>query len=290
MPNSTTYLTNTMKNNFLSAAFLATSMFCMPAQASADAIPSCYDKKLAAPSLAAELEVFLVIDQTTLLDDPLKQSVADQLRPFLAAGNAFSVLVFSAFTQGRYTQLLTSGQLDQQLPPARRNDVSKPLLSRFDQCMAKQPALAAQVLGGAMRSAFEGSSGDIAKSDVLGSLKDISAKVRQSQASQKVVLLVSDMLENSSVSSFYAGQSVRRIDPARELKNAQENRLIGDFGGARVYVLGAGLLGQSTITGKAAYRDPKTMQTLASFWQGYFDKSKAQLVEFGQPALLNQIK
>lgn len=279
-----------MKNPFLATVFLTAISFCTPGLAASDAIASCYDSKLSAPTVPVAVEIFLIIDQTTLLDDQLKQSVANQLRPFLAAGNAFSVLVFSAFTQGRYTQLVTSGQLDHPLPAGRRNDVSKPLLSRFDQCMNRQPALAAQAVGGALRTAFGESSGDIAKSDVLASLKDISGKVRQSQAAEKVVLLVSDMLENSSVSSFYAGQSVRRIDPEREMKTASDSQLLGNFGGARIYVLGAGLLSDDAKKNKSTYRDPKTMQALASFWKSYFEKSKAQLVEFGQPALLNQIK
>ena len=84
--------------------------------------------------------------------------------------------------------------------------------------------------------------------------------------------------------------SVRRIDPAKEMKLVLDNQLIADFAGARLYVLGAGLLGDDAKKNKAAYRDPKTMQALSSFWKSYFDKSNAQLMEFGQPALLNQVK
>lgn len=254
-------------------------------------IPSCYDSKLPEPTIAPAVELFVVVDQTTLLDDTLKQSVANQVRPFLAAGNSYSILVFSAYTQGKYTQLLTSGQLNHPLPPAKRNDISKPLLSKFDQCMSRQAGLAAQSVGNALRSSFDGTSGDIAKSDILASLKDIASKVRQSPANEKVVLLVSDMLENSSLSSFYASQAVRKIDPSHELQLVEGNKLFGDFGGARVYVMGAGLLNNLDRKSKSQqYRDPKTMQALTSFWRSYFEKSQAQLVEFGAPALLNQIK
>lgn len=279
-----------MKKSSAIASFLIAIALCTPSLAATDTIPSCYDSKLSAPVAPLAKELFVIIDQTTLLDDQLKQSVANQIRPFLTAGNGFSVLVFSAFTQGKYTQLLSSGQLDHPLPVAQRNDVSKPLLAKFDQCMSRQPALAAQAVGGALRTAFEESSGGIAKSDVLASLKDISGKVRQSQATEKVVLLVSDMLENSSVSSFYASQSVRRIEPERVMKLATDSQLIGNFSDARIYVLGAGLLSDDAKKNKSTYRDPKTMQALANFWKSYFDKSKAQLIEFGQPALLNQIK
>lgn len=74
------------------------------------------------------------------------------------------------------------------------------------------------------------------------------------------------------------------------MKVAESNRLLGDFGCARLYVMGAGLLSNSDAKNKSLYRDPKTMLALANFWKAYFEKSKAQLVEFGQPALLNQIK
>ena len=253
-------------------------------------ITSCYDGKLSNTSSRPSIELFVIIDQTTLLDETLKQAVANQIRPFLVAGNSFSVLVFSAYTQGKYTQWLTSGQLDHPLPSAQRGDVSKPLLAKFDQCMARQAGLAAQVVGSALRLAFDGSSGQIAKSDILASLKDISTKVRQSSASEKVVLLVSDMLENSSISNFYANQAVRKIDPAHELQVAENNQMISDFGGARLYVMGAGLLNNSDPKNKNQYRDPKTMQALSVFWRSYFDKSQTKLIEFGEPALLNQIK
>lgn len=253
-------------------------------------VQTCYDSKITAPRTSPGTEIFVVIDQTTLLDGNLKQMVADQIRPFLTPGNSFSVLVFSAYTQGKYTQLLTSGQLDAPLPPGQRNDISKPVLTKFDQCIARQPSIAAQAIGGALRTAFDGTSGDIAKSDIWASLKDISGKVRQSTASQTVVLLVSDMLENSSVTSFYSNQAVRKIAPTKEIQLVINNQLLADFGGSRLYVMGAGLLNNMDSKSKAQYRDPKTMQALFIFWSDYFDKSKAQLLEFGMPALLNQIK
>lgn len=278
-----------MKRTLLTTLLAMCAVLAGTAQAEG-VIPSCYDAKLAAPATPRKADLFVLIDQTTLLDGVLKQAVADQIKPFLTAGNGFSVLVFSAFTQGKYTQLLTTGYLDQPLPATARNDVSKPILAKFDQCMKLQPLQATQAAGGALRAAFDGTSGDIAKSDVMASLKDISAKVRQSAATEKVVLIVSDMLENSSVSSFYSNQAVRKIDPETELKKAESTQLFGDFGGARLYVMGAGLLNNADTKSKNQYRDPKTMQALSAFWRSYFERSKGQLLEFGEPALLNPIK
>lgn len=253
-------------------------------------LTTCYDAKLPPAPLEVKNELFVLIDQTTILDDQLKQQVADQLRPFLLAGNAFSVLTFSSYSQGKYTQLLVNGTLEQKMPLGLRNDVSKPVLTKHDQCMVRQVSVAMQALGAGLKFAFDGTSNDLAKSDIFASLKDISSKVRQSPANSKIVLLVSDMLENSSISSFYQNQSVRRINPEKELQLVADNKMFGDFGGARVFVIGAGLLSEDARSKKGIYREPQTMSALKNFWSIYFEKSNAQLFEFGQPALLNPIR
>jgi hypothetical protein len=177
-----------------------------------------------------------------------------------------------------------------QLDKKARDDISKPVLAKFDQCMDIQSKMAAQLLGRSMKAAFSGSSSDIAKSDIFASFKDISIKVRQSTAQEKIVLIASDMLENSSITSFYARQAVRQINPEKELKLATNNQMYGDFGGARVFVIGAGLLAEDARQPKGVYRSPQIMQALSVFWKAWFEKSNAELVEFGQPALLNSIR
>lgn len=255
-----------------------------------DAIPTCYNAKIPAPSVATTTELFVIIDQTTPFNNSLKQSVADNVRPFLQPNQAFSVTQFSAFTQGHYTEVLVSGKLDVALAPKVRDDISKPVLSKFDQCIAMQSKMAMQLVGRAMKTAFGDGRNGIAKSDVLASLKDISSKVQQSKAEQKIVLIASDMLENSSITSFYAKQAVRQISTEKELKLVADNQMFGDFGGAKVYVIGAGLLTEDAKHAKGVYRSPQTMQALATFWKTWFQKSNAEVVEFGQPALLNPVR
>lgn len=252
------------------------------------AIKSCYTSPLPAPESSAATELFVVIDQTTVFDMGLKQSIADNIRPFLSPGNAISVLRFSAFTQGQYTDVLMSAQLDRQLDEKQRNDISKPLLAKFDRCITNQPKLAGQLVGAALRAAFGNSSNSIGKSDVLASLKEISSMVRQSKARRKVVLLASDMLENSSVTSFYSKQSVRLLNPEKELNIAKSNELLGNFGGAEVYVIGAGLLAEDAKSA-AVYRSPQIMRGLSTFWSYWLKNSGARLMGFGQPALLSPI-
>lgn len=258
--------------------------------AAENALPSCYDPKLGVNAAPPTTELFVLVDQTTAFDKTLQQQVADNVRPFMEGGNTFTVISFSAFAQGRYAQVLSAGSIEAGIAPALRDDISKSLLAKFDSCMKRQPAQAMNAIGSALRTAFSGADPTLAKSDVMGALKAISARVKKSTAKEKIVLVASDMLENSAVSSFYGpkGMSVRQIDAAKEMKLAVDNELLGDFGGAKVFVIGAGLLGAEGQS-KGAYRDPKTMRALVTFWNSYFQRSHATVVELGQPALLNSI-
>jgi hypothetical protein len=254
-----------------------------------NALPDCIDyAKLPVKAQASATELFVVIDQTTPFQNELKQSIANQIVPLLVGGNSVSVYVFSAYTQGYYTRRLVRASLNPQLAQAVRDDISKTSLSKFDQCLAFQAKSVQQLAGDALRSAFGQSSATIAKSDILGSLKDISAQVKASTAQRKVVLLASDMLENSSISNFYAQNAVRKIDPAKELKVVADNKLGADFGGADVYVIGAGLINETGA--KSTYRDPKTIGALQDFWGSYFQTSNAHLKGFGAPDLLGAIQ
>lgn len=276
-------------------ALMAASLLSALAQAGvANDIPSCYaanKMKLAPP--ATETEVFVLIDQTTPLDASLQNSVRENAGRLIKAGSSFVIASFSSFGQGRYLEVLSAGTLEGGIDPKLRDDISVKLLRNFDACMAGQADFGRNAAAAALNKALSGTSPEFAKSDVMGSLKELSSRIRQSTARDKIVFLVSDMLENSGISSFYASKNVRAIEPAVELKKAQEAQAVGDFGGARVYVLGAGLV-QENASGKnkdsGVYRNPKTMATLRQFWYSYFEASHAKLAEFGAPALLSPVK
>lgn len=272
-------------------ATMLMSLSCLSYGGTQSAIPSCHSEKLPSPRDARpETELFVVIDQTTIFDIGLKQAIANNIKPFIKPGNVVSVTQFSAFTRGHYTEVVTTVSLDKALAENDRDDVSKPVLAKFDQCEKDQLRLANQALGAALKLSFGVHGNAIDKSDVLTSLKDITSRVKRSNAKRKVVLVASDMLENSSISSFYSKQAVRLIDPVKELDTASKAGLHGDFGGADVYVIGAGLLAEDNPASKSAYRSPQIIGALKSFWEQWFNQSKAKLVEFGAPALLNQIE
>lgn len=261
------------------------------AQDARNALPVCHEYAKLGPAdkRPSAIELFVVVDQTTPFSATLKQSLARQITPFLGPGNTLSVFAFSAFTQGFHTRRLLHARLDYPLEKAQRDDASKPLLERFDQCLTFQSKAVQQLAGDALREALGGDGASIAKSDVLASLRDISAQVKASTATRKIVLLASDMLENSSVSSFYVRNAVRKIDPQQELKLVKANELDSNFGGADIYVIGAGLIAEDAKA-KGAYRDPQTLRMLQSFWQQYFKDGNANLKEFGTPDLLGDIR
>lgn len=271
---------------------IGTSMLC---QAGVDNdIPSCYTaNKIPVAIPASNLEVFMVIDQTTQFDQNLKDSIFQNFGNLLAGGNSFVVASFSSYAQGRYFEIQSAGAFEATVAEKARNDISMSSMRKFDGCLVQQVNYGRKVAGDAMQKAFAGSASDIAKSDIIGSLKELSKRVQASKAKDKILFLASDMLENSTITSFYGNHSVRPVDPAAEMKKVDAAKMIGDFGGARVFVLGAGLMqenagGANQKTG--IYRDPKTVALLHEFWDKYFTASNAKLIEFGAPALLSPVR
>lgn len=277
----------------LLAALLACSALVLTAYAGLqNDIPSCYAANnvgAAAPAPAREL--FVLIDQTTQLDPRLQSSVKENVLRFIRPGTAYVIGDFSAFSQGRYMEIISAGTLEQPVADSARNSIGVKVLRTFDACMQGQAGYGQKLIQSALDKALGGSTSTLSRSDVLASIKELSVRVRQSTAHDKVVFLVSDMLENSSVSSFYAAKNVRNIDPAKELKAAEAAGMIGNFGGARVFVLGAGIVPEDAAKGASGvYRDPKAMNALKEFWRQLLARSNAELVEFGTPAMMTPLQ
>jgi len=276
----------------LGLAVLALGTGGSTAAAPVNQIPSCYAAgKLEVKPAPAQRAFFIVLDETMVLDDDLKRSLWELVKPVVGPGTEVSVYRFSAYSQGKYLDVVASGLLEAPLPAKLRDDIGVPKLKTFDACMTGQAQFGLNLTRNAIGKVLAASSFDLAKSDIDGSLFALSKVVKDSKAPVRTVLLVSDMLENSTVSSFYQNKGVRNIDPVAELKKVDSAKLFGDFGGANVYVMGAGLIQPVPGAAKSAqYRDTKTMSSLQQFWSGYFERSNARLEAFGTPALLTVIK
>ncbi|MES2149861.1 MAG: hypothetical protein V4508_08705 [Pseudomonadota bacterium] len=288
-----------MRSIHIALAVSALSLFLAPgaqAGSAANQIPSCYAAgKLEQKPEPAQRSFFIVLDETVVLDDSLKRSLWDVVKPQIAAGTEFSIYRFSAYSQGKYLDIVATGALEAPIDPKLRDAVSVLKLKSFDACLKGQAEFGLSLTRNAIGKVLTDSSFDLAKSDIEGSLFALAKVVKESRPPVRTILLVSDMLENSTISSFYQNNGVRRIDPAVELKKVEAEKMFGDFGGGAVYIMGAGLIAANPHAKNperpaAQYRDTKTMSALQDFWSKYFARSNAVLKEFGAPALLTVIK
>jgi hypothetical protein len=251
-------------------------------------VPSCYARVPAAHLTPAppSRRLYVIVDQTTTLDPQLTQTLRQNVARLVVPGTAFTIASFSAFRAGHHAGVVASGYVEPPVPPKVRNSVSVPALKQLDSCLKAQAGYGVRAaLAGVARAQATGG-GAFSQSEIMASLKQLSAPVATLAARDKVVILASDMLEHSSATSFYAHQGLRKIDPAAELRKAAENGLIANFGGARVFVIGAGVLPPQS---KDAGRTIQALNALESFWTAWFRQSQARVGAFGRPDLVQPI-
>lgn len=236
---------------------------------------------------APSRELFILVDQTTGLDDGLRGTVAKNIERLLGPGTMFKIATFSARNNGRYATMLGEGEFQKAVPEDERSSLSVRGLENLDQCLVQQEegvrAEALQQVG----QATDVRASTFTNSEVLASLTQLSEAVRASPAKDKLVIIVSDLLEHSPVSSFYQNKDLKKIDPAAELERAARAELVGDFGGARIAIVGAGLL--SPETDAKAMRNTAALAALRSFWKQWLEHSNAQLIQYGEPDLVTAL-
>lgn len=280
----------------LQAALAIAAAFAVCANAHAglvNDVPSCYAATHIEPeSQPYDKLVYILVDQTVSLGPTLEQSVVDNALRMVQPGSKFVIAEFSAFSQGRYLNVLHTGIVERPLASARINSTPMRAAKALDQCLGQQAGFARTMVAKTLAEAMKGSSSTLDQSDVLLAFKSVADAVAADPAQRKTVFAVTDGLENSTVTSFYARGAVRDINPAAELAKAAAAHMVGDFGGAKVYVLGGAMMPPATEGTKAqrnGYRDPRTLDDLSEFWRGYFAKGNARLVAFGEPALLEPV-
>ncbi|MFP1869571.1 hypothetical protein [Lonsdalea quercina] len=248
-------------------------------------IPSCYDYAHMAQYRPAETgrELVIIVDQTVTVPLELKKSTWSQVLRFVQPGDRVLLYQFSALLQDNYMKRVFDGRLEMPfIDKKTRNGIGMDSLKSLDACLVQQQQFFAKTLGGHMAASFADSQTRIAKSEILDSLKHIASDLQHTPSSQTTILLISDMLENSDFDSFYRQQAIRELSPQDELQRVTRQGLLADFGGANVYVAGAGLI---DVHAKNSYRSGKVLQQLKTFWQDYFEASNAKLIGFGTPEL-----
>ncbi|MBX9445505.1 hypothetical protein [Dickeya chrysanthemi] len=233
-------------------------------------------------------ELVIIIDQTVKVPLDLKKSLWQQVIRYVQAGDHIVLYQFSALLQDNYMKRIFDGKLEVPLNDKNiRNHIGMESLKSLDRCLVQQKQFFEKAIGNKMAESFAEKGNNIAKSEILDSLKRISEDLRSESATTRVILLISDMLENSEFSSFYSNNSIRLLDPEKEMVRVKKQQLIADFSGASIYISGAGLIDTDS---PGVYRSGKIIQKLEGFWRQYFDVSQAKLVSFGVPELTVNLK
>lgn len=250
-----------------------------------DDFRNCYDV-FGGNLLAKETqnELFVLIDQTIKLDNNLKSMVFRKINEFMKPGNKLSLISFSTYQDSKYTQLLLSGQLDYPLTEDEKYSISKVDIRKFDSCIKKQTNYANSEIAKHLKSVLKSSDEKIANTEIIGNLHRISESlIANSKSPNKLILIVSDMLENSKALSFYRNGGVALPDPDAAIKITNDSKLTPSLKGSKIFVLGAGF-------NSKGYQNATTMKNINTFWQKYFELGGAQLVGWGQPELFEKIQ
>ncbi|MFC5079576.1 hypothetical protein VTH8203_01358 [Vibrio thalassae] len=250
-------------------------------------IPSCYDMANVSElkPTQVERELFVIIDKTVNLNTSLKESVHKQMNRFNRSGDKITIVTFSALAEGDYTDIVFSGAFEPSLSKKDRNAMNRNKLRNLENCLVNQKS-AIKPIHGRLASAFPSEQDSYPRTELVGTLLNLSNDlVAPSNAQKKVVLVVSDMLENSETLSFYRNGSVYVTDADKALTTIEESGFQGNFDQSDIYVIGAGY-----IEGAKRYSSQKSVNELENFWRSIFSSSNGNLKAFGKPSLLTQIQ
>ncbi len=252
-------------------------------------IKSCYDTYGIDNINAIKNNVYIIIDQTFILDEHLKEHVIEKISPLLVNGNKINIIKFSTFSEGHYTSVVSKDTIETKLTNMQRDDIANNKLKKFDRCMEYKLQAKKKEIPISLMDTLNESNETISHSEIFKTLLEVSnLHSFKKPKGNKIIILVSDMLENSSISSFYTNNSVKMIQYEKEMKVVKKAEYLPDFKDASVYVIGAGLL--SMKARNQSNSNIKKLNKLKIFWKKYFKESNADLYGFGMPELLGDVE
>ena len=229
--------------------------------------------------------LFILVDETLAYDENFKKKLISKVLPWLKPGRYIEIITFSSDTKGNYTDTVLKLIVDPEIPEFA-------LISKYKKDYQKLHSRLLAVQKETVRTYLEESlnkgNPQIPKSDIIETLYRVSSHIKNFKSDDKIVLVVSDMLQNSDVTSFYYRGHIRSIDPKDEIEKVRKEGLFGDFGGAKIYVMGLGYFWTGERGKKEKYLGRKLLR-LEKFWNDYFKNSNGRVVEIGVPMLLKDI-
>lgn len=266
-----------------------TALSPVPAAASRE-LQRCFDDPAAvtlrqAPGLGMATDVLLLVDRTTQFPPDVRQAIEEQIVALAAPGTRLTIGSFSTYSNDTHAGIDFETFIEPDFPASGRDDAAMGALRKLDTCLSRRRTEEGAAVRAAASAALQAHLPDVQRSDVAASIKQFGQRLGGDGGHRRILILASDMLENSSVTSFYSGGAMRVIDIDHELAKVEQRQLVAQLGGARVYIIGAGLIPADV----ESLRTHDELLALEQFWTGYFERSGAQLTQVGKPLLLRPI-
>ena len=230
----------------------------------------------------AERVLYIFVDQTTPLSGAMKKKIVDMLGDWGRPGDVVKLGKFSANFRGRYPQLVYTGRVEPE-----PNEAYLYHLRYFDKtglrdCLKQQHMNFGKNLKNRLSEVMKEIDPTIPKTDIFYSLRELTTNaIRATEARRKIVLLITDGLENSAVTSFYNKGNVRKLAPRKVVATIRKQKMIANWKGAEVYMYGVGLMRDSKT-----YQVWSQLDNLRNFWERYLVEGNALVRGIGTPELL----
>ena len=187
-------------------------------------------------------------------------------------------------SKDQYTRIRADAKLDRMLSRDAAFTVPKRKLKELKLCLAGQKRSLTRVVGTALEAIYAESSNDLPNTELVATLAKTSREILPTlEARETYLLIVSDMMEHSDVTSFYRAGNIRTIDPEAEMRKVETSGVEAVYPGTVAYVIGAG------YTGTEKYRSAKVMRAVEDFWRLYVERAGGRLESFGTPSMFGDI-
>ena len=268
----------------LPALILAVLLWAASASA-ANVIPNCYDLvDIEEASSPIKRGLLVVVDNTIELDQALQMESFEKIVRFMGEGDRVVIVSFSAYVKDQYMKVMADARLDRMLSSDAAFTVPKSKLKELRLCLAGQKRSLPRVVGTALEAIYAESSNDLPNTELVATLAKTSREILPTLGARETFLLiVSDMMEHSDVTSFYKAGDIRAIDPEAEMRKVEESGVEPVYPGTVAYVIGAG------YTGTRKYRSAKVLRAVEDFWRLYIERAGGRLETFGTPSMFGDI-
>ncbi|MFY9074713.1 hypothetical protein OZZ08_07055 [Malaciobacter mytili] len=217
-------------------------------------------------------EVFILVDESTYFDENSKEGIFKKISPFIKENVRINIDSFTEYSKTRKNKDLGSYFIYSNLTKEEEDEISRSKVRDLKECLENAKIFAYNGIKKNLEKAYRKKEDHLKKSEILRNLKIYSKNnIRYSDAKRKVVIILSDMLENSEYLSFYKNGKVKEIDIEKEMEIVKKNRLLGKFNNAEIYVYGLGLVEVNSV--KEDSRNSKILDNLIDFWDEYFTQS-----------------